>query len=122
MRKSKDIGLAAKRQGPNASLKGALALRMIAHVDDAPSRAIAPFPSDGSCARFQGWVAMEAPMTSTPHLDQIERKYQTLKDQISQARQHPSIDDLELAELKRQKLHLKDELERLRQSEAERPS
>ena len=61
-------------------------------------------------------------MTATPHLDQIERKYQTLKDQISQARQHPSIDDLELAELKRQKLHLKDELERLRQSEAERPS
>jgi hypothetical protein len=60
---------------------------------------------------------MEAPMTATPHLDQIERKYQSLKDQISKARQHPSIDDLELAELKRQKLQLKDELERLRHRE-----
>ena len=61
-------------------------------------------------------------MPSTSHLDQIERKYQALKDQISQARQHPSIDDLELAELKRQKLHLKDELERLRHSEPQRSS
>ena len=61
-------------------------------------------------------------MTSSPHLDQVERKYQALKDQISEARQHPSIDDLELAELKRQKLHLKDELERLRHSEPQRSS
>jgi hypothetical protein len=60
---------------------------------------------------------MEAPMTATPHLDQIERKYRSLKDRISQARQHPSIDDLELAELKRRKLQLKDELEKLRQEE-----
>jgi hypothetical protein len=60
---------------------------------------------------------MEAPMTATPHLDQVERRYQSLKDRISQARQHPSIDDLELAELKRQKLQLKDELERLRNGE-----
>jgi len=61
-------------------------------------------------------------MPSTPHLDQIERKYQSIKDQISEARQHLSIDDLELAELKRQKLHLKDELERLRHSEPQRSS
>ena len=53
-------------------------------------------------------------MTATPHLDQMERKYRSLKDRISEARQHPSIDDLELAELKREKLLLKDELERLR--------
>jgi hypothetical protein len=65
---------------------------------------------------------MEAPMTSSPHLDQIERKYQSLKDQISEARQHPSISDLELAELKRQKLHLKDELEKLRHGEPQRQS
>ncbi|MFI5012477.1 MAG: YdcH family protein [Hyphomicrobiales bacterium] len=61
-------------------------------------------------------------MTATPHLDRIERKYQSLKDRISQARQHPSIDDLELAELKRRKLQLKDELERLRHSEPQGPS
>jgi hypothetical protein len=60
---------------------------------------------------------MEAPMTATPHLDQSERKDRSLKDRISQARQHPSIDDLELAELKRRKLQLKDELEKLRQEE-----
>jgi hypothetical protein len=45
----------------------------------------------------------------------MERKYRSLKDRISEARQHPGIDDLELAEMKREKLHLKDELERLRQ-------
>ena len=56
-------------------------------------------------------------MTATPHLDRIERKYQSLKDRISEARQHPSMDDLELVELKRQKLQLKDELEKLRQTE-----
>ena len=56
-------------------------------------------------------------MTVTPHLDQIERKYRSLKDKIYEARQHPSIDDLELAELKRRKLQLKDELEKLRQEE-----
>jgi len=60
---------------------------------------------------------MEAPMTATPHLDQVERKYQSLKDQISRARQHPGIDELELAELKRRKLQLKDELEKLRHDE-----
>jgi hypothetical protein len=60
---------------------------------------------------------MEVPMTVTPHLDQIERKYRSLKNKISEARQHPSIDDLELAELKRRKLQLKDELEKLRQEE-----
>jgi hypothetical protein len=65
---------------------------------------------------------MEAPMTTSAHLDQIERKYQALKDQIEEARQHPSIDDLELAELKRQKLHLKDELERLRHAAPQRQS
>jgi len=56
-------------------------------------------------------------MTATPHLDQVERKYQSLKDQISRARQHPGIDELELAELKRRKLQLKDELEKLRHDE-----
>lgn len=53
-------------------------------------------------------------MTAATHLDQIERKYQALKDKISEARLHPSIDGLELAELKRRKLQLKDELEKLR--------
>jgi hypothetical protein len=65
---------------------------------------------------------MEAPMTATPHLDQIERKYQSLKDQISRARQHPSIAELELAELKRRKLQLKDELEKLRHDEIQASS
>jgi hypothetical protein len=65
---------------------------------------------------------MEVPMTATPHLDQIERKYRSLKNKISEARQHPSIDDLELAELKRRKLQLKDELEKLRHGEPQSSS
>jgi hypothetical protein len=81
-----------------------------------------PFPRRATCVNLDGRVDMEAPMTATPHLDQIERKYQSLKDQISRARQHPSIDELELAELKRRKLQLKDELEKLRHDEIQASS
>ena len=89
----------------------------IALVDGAPINLV-PLPSDRKlCHLLSHQVDMEVPMTVTPHLDQIERKYRSLKDKISEARQHPSIDDLELAELKRRKLQLKDELEKLRQEE-----
>jgi hypothetical protein len=38
-----------------------------------------------------------------------------LEHEISDALQHPSIDDLTLVELKRRKLQVKDEIARLRQ-------
>jgi hypothetical protein len=54
-------------------------------------------------------------MSMQSHLAHLEQTHATLEDQIQQAQKHPSIDDLELAELKRRKLSLKDEIARLRQ-------
>ena len=53
-------------------------------------------------------------MTMQAHLAELERKHQALEDEIAEAMNHPSIDGLKLAELKRRKLQVKDEIERLR--------
>jgi hypothetical protein len=48
------------------------------------------------------------------HLTELERKHQALEREIQDALAHPSTNDLKLAELKRKKLQLKDEIARLR--------
>jgi hypothetical protein len=48
------------------------------------------------------------------HLSELERKHQALEREIQEALAHPSSDDLKLAELKRKKLQLKDEIAKLR--------
>jgi len=53
-------------------------------------------------------------MTMETHLAELERRHQALEQQIEDALQHPGIDTLTLTELKRRKLSLKDEIERLR--------
>ena len=57
-------------------------------------------------------MAMEA------HLLELERKHQALEKEIEEAMHHPGIDTLALTELKRKKLSLKDEIERLRTTES----
>src|SRR5262249_29039443 len=42
-----------------------------------------------------------------------ERRHRTLEAEIIEARAHPSIDNLQIAELKRRKLLVKDEIARL---------
>jgi len=42
-----------------------------------------------------------------------KKKHRVLEAEIAEARAHPSIDDLEVAELKRRKLLVKDEIARL---------
>ena len=49
------------------------------------------------------------------HLGELERKHQPLEREIQDAMAHPSTDTLRLAELKRRKLMLKDEISKLRQ-------
>jgi hypothetical protein len=56
-------------------------------------------------------------MTQQNHLAELERKHQALEREIQDAMSHPGTDDLKLAELKRRKLQLKDEIEKLRRSE-----
>lgn len=57
-------------------------------------------------------------MTVKPHLAELERRHRELEKEIADALTHGSTDDLKTAELKRQKLHLKDEIERLRHEHA----
>jgi hypothetical protein len=54
-------------------------------------------------------------MAIEAHLAELERRHQALEEEISEALAHPSIDDLTIAELKRRKLQVKDEIARLRQ-------
>jgi len=51
------------------------------------------------------------------HLTELERRHQALEREIQDALAHPSTDDLKLAELKRRKLQLKDQIMRLKDSD-----
>jgi hypothetical protein len=53
-------------------------------------------------------------MSIQSHLAELERRHRALEDEIAEALAHPSTDDLKIAELKRRKLQVKDEIERLR--------
>lgn len=53
-------------------------------------------------------------MTLQNHLAELERKHDALEREIQEAACHPAVDDTKVAELKRRKLQLKDELARLR--------
>lgn len=51
------------------------------------------------------------------HLVELERKHHALETELTIALAHPSSDDLKIAELKRKKLLLKDEIVRLKSAE-----
>jgi hypothetical protein len=57
-------------------------------------------------------------MTIQAHLAELERRHRALEDEIADAIAHPSADDLKIAELKRRKLQVKDEISRIRQGES----
>lgn len=52
-------------------------------------------------------------MSLANHLEELKRKHGDIERQIDQALNHPSVDDLEIVTLKRRKLALKDEIEKL---------
>jgi hypothetical protein len=54
-------------------------------------------------------------MAIESHLAELERRHRALEQEISEALTHPSTDGLKIAELKRRKLYVKDEIARLRQ-------
>jgi hypothetical protein len=49
------------------------------------------------------------------HLAELEKRHRALEDELNEALAHPATDDLQIAELKRRKLLVKDEITRLRQ-------
>jgi hypothetical protein len=56
-------------------------------------------------------------MSIESHLAELERRHAALEDMIKEAATHPSTDSLAIAEMKRRKLQLKDEISRLRGGE-----
>jgi hypothetical protein len=53
-------------------------------------------------------------MSIQSHLAELERRHQALEDQISEAMAHPSTDDMTIASLKRRKLQVRDEIQRIK--------
>ncbi len=53
-------------------------------------------------------------MTIASHLESLVKKHGALESELSEAMAHPSTNDIALTDLKRRKLHLKEEIERLR--------
>ena len=53
-------------------------------------------------------------MSMQSHLAELEKRHQALEHEINECLTHPAVDDLRIVELKRQKLQVKDEIERLR--------
>ncbi len=52
-------------------------------------------------------------MSLSSHLDQLRKKHETLSIQVETAQRLPGTDDMEIIELKKQKLRLKEEIYRL---------
>ena len=53
-------------------------------------------------------------MSLANHLEELQRKHGDIEREIDEALLHPSVDDLEIVKLKRRKLAIKDEMEKLR--------
>jgi len=53
-------------------------------------------------------------MSMQSHLAELEKRHRALEDEINDCLMHPAVDDLKIVELKRRKLQVKDEIERLR--------
>lgn len=56
-------------------------------------------------------------MSVESHLAELQRRHEALKKQIEEAATHPGTDGLEITEMKRRKLHIKDEIARLKPAE-----
>jgi hypothetical protein len=56
-------------------------------------------------------------MSMQSHLAELEKKHQALEHEIVECQTHPATDDMKIVELKRKKLQVKDEIERLRHTE-----
>ncbi|MEP3232580.1 MAG: DUF465 domain-containing protein [Hyphomicrobiales bacterium] len=52
-------------------------------------------------------------MSMESHLEELNKRHSNLEQQIKSAGMHPSQNPLEIAALKRKKLHLKDQIHRL---------
>ena len=52
-------------------------------------------------------------MNLSAHLQELRKKHEALSRQVEQEQRSPAADTLKIAELKKQKLRLKEEIERI---------
>jgi hypothetical protein len=52
-------------------------------------------------------------MSLSSHLQELRKKHHALSEAVEEAQRAPSVDDLHVAELKKQKLRIKEEITRL---------
>jgi hypothetical protein len=52
-------------------------------------------------------------MSLSSHLDELKRRHDTLSDKVETVQRLPGTSDAEISDLKKQKLRLKEEIERL---------
>ena len=52
-------------------------------------------------------------MSLSSHLQELKRKHQSLETAVEEAQRSPGVDDLRVAELKKQKLRIKEEIAKI---------
>lgn len=52
-------------------------------------------------------------MSLSSHLQELKKKHQVLSEKVEEAQRAPGTDDLQIADLKKQKLRLKEEITRI---------
>lgn len=57
-------------------------------------------------------------MSLASHLAELQKRHSDMEKQIDEAQASPSVDDIEIVALKRRKLALKDQIQRLTASHA----
>lgn len=57
-------------------------------------------------------------MAISAHIHQLEKRHKELENRLAEVQSHPSADDMEIAEIKRQKLILKDKIKQLYSKES----
>ena len=60
-------------------------------------------------------LTMEVRRTVASHIVELKKKHEHLSDAVARAQRSPAIDALQIAEMKKQKLKLKEEIARLAQ-------
>ena len=58
-------------------------------------------------------------MSITSHLAELQKRHSEMEKQIDEAQASPSVDDIDIVALKRRKLALKDQIQRIRSSREE---
>lgn len=52
-------------------------------------------------------------MSLSSHLQELRKKHQNLSEAVEEAQRSPAVDALQIAQMKKQKLYLKEEIARL---------